>query len=415
LEDFDEQCTQCGAASPRFGPPRTHLIRRNPDNYDRLNIRVLRWPAKIFERRLRLTANIQARCGKLLLAALLLSLPGVGLAQITEYATPSPFSQPQSITAGPDGALWFMEVHAKIGRSTVSGSITEYTLPGTLPVACGTAFANAITTGPDGALWFLCAGYVARMTTAGTVTNSYVLPSLLSGANSIVTGPDGALWFTENISGKIGRITTGGSITEYTTGALGAPIGIVVGPDNALWFTAGSSIARITTAGTITNSYATPTANSSPAAIVTGPDGALWFVEENSSKVGRMTTSGSFTEYTIPTANSDPLAIVVGGDGALWFTELSTSKIGRVTTAGVFTEYGTPTGASQPFGIAAGADGNLWFTEFAASQIARATPPVTTPPTGPAPTPLPPSVTLALIGLVGLTLLELSRRRRSAA
>src|ERR1700733_4759708 len=137
------------------------------------------------KRRLRLTASIQAWFQKLSLALLLLALPGAGLAQVTEYATPTPFSQPLSITAGPDGALWFVELHAKIARSTVLGSITEYALPGTFPVDCGTAFANAITTGPDGALWFICSGYVGRITTGGTVTGPYMLPNLLSGANSI--------------------------------------------------------------------------------------------------------------------------------------------------------------------------------------------------------------------------------------
>src|ERR1700684_635614 len=122
-----------------------------------------------------MTDIIPARCGMLWLASVLLALPG--LAQITEYSTPTSNSQPQSITAGPDGALWFMEVHAKIGRSTVAGSITEYTLPGTLPVACGSAYAHSITTGPDGALWFICSQYVARMTTAGVVTNSYTIPT----------------------------------------------------------------------------------------------------------------------------------------------------------------------------------------------------------------------------------------------
>src|ERR1035438_6376642 len=180
-----------------------------------------------------MTNIIPSRCGMLLLASVVVTLPG--LAQITEYSTPTPYSQPQSITAGPDGALWFMEVQAKIGRSTVSGSITEYTLPSTLPSFCGSAYAHSITTGPDGALWFICSGYVARMTTAGVVTNTYTIPTYLAGAGYIVTGPDGALWFTENISSKIGRVTTSGSFTEYSTLALGAPIGITTGPDGALW------------------------------------------------------------------------------------------------------------------------------------------------------------------------------------
>jgi hypothetical protein len=47
--------------------------------------------------------------------------------------------------------------------------------------------------------------------------------------------PDGALWFTEQSSGKIGRITTGGVITEVVSGGS-YPLGMTAGPDRALWF-----------------------------------------------------------------------------------------------------------------------------------------------------------------------------------
>jgi hypothetical protein len=47
--------------------------------------------------------------------------------------------------------------------------------------------------------------------------------------------PDGALWFTEQSSGKIGRITTGGVITEVVSGGSD-PLGMTAGPDRALWF-----------------------------------------------------------------------------------------------------------------------------------------------------------------------------------
>jgi virginiamycin B lyase len=75
----------------------------------------------------------------------------------------------------------------------------------------------------------------------------------------ITAGPDGNLWFTELGTsvgnGKIGRITTGGVITEFG-GSLLNPIGITAGPDGNLWFTeeglSNGKIGRITTAGVIT-------------------------------------------------------------------------------------------------------------------------------------------------------------------
>ena len=57
---------------------------------------------------------------------------------------------PNSITAGPDGALWFTEGDAnRIGRITSAGVLTEYSAG----LLVG-AYALVITRGPDGAMWF---------------------------------------------------------------------------------------------------------------------------------------------------------------------------------------------------------------------------------------------------------------------
>ena len=56
----------------------------------------------------------------------------------------------------------------------------------------------------------------------------------------IASGTDGALWFTESAGpGRIGRITTGGDVTEYTEGLTPgrAPWMITPGPDGNMWFT----------------------------------------------------------------------------------------------------------------------------------------------------------------------------------
>ena len=55
--------------------------------------------------------------------------------------------------------------------------------------------------------------------------------------HGITAGPDDALWFTEITGNKIGRITTGGTITEYAIRLGSAFRGITAGPDGALWFT----------------------------------------------------------------------------------------------------------------------------------------------------------------------------------
>ncbi len=66
--------------------------------------------------------------------------------------------QPDGITTGADGKLWFAETAAyKIGRMTPAGVVTEFPLPATtLPAGSSGSppGPTAITAGPDGALWF---------------------------------------------------------------------------------------------------------------------------------------------------------------------------------------------------------------------------------------------------------------------
>jgi streptogramin lyase len=75
-------------------------------------------------------------------------------------------SYPYSITAGPDGALWFTQnVNNTIGRITTTGTITTYT-------ATGISDPTGIAAGPDGAMWFTSyatsGGSIGRITTTVT-------------------------------------------------------------------------------------------------------------------------------------------------------------------------------------------------------------------------------------------------------
>src|SRR5215831_2611898 len=63
------------------------------------------------------------------------------------------------------------------------------------------------------------------------------------------------------------------------------------------------------------------------------------------------------TEFMIPTANSRSFQTIGGPDGNFWFCETQTAKIGRVTTSGVFTEFPLASG-SIPYAIATGPDNN---------------------------------------------------------
>jgi virginiamycin B lyase len=312
--------------------------------------------------------------------------PGVSITvsnyQVTNYTAPG-IDHPADITAGPDGALWFTNsgtfdpttktfIGSSIGRITTAGVVTTYTDP-TIHEPQG------VTAGPDGALWFTntANSSIGRITTAGVVT-TYTDSSIV-GPQDISTGPDGALWFTTSdtvggpigIPGSIGRITTAGVVTNYTDPHVVEPIGITAGPDGALWFADAyyNDIGQITTAGVVTT-YSASGIN--PFAITAGPDGALWFTNQENNSIGRITTAGVVTTYT--GAGIDvPTGITAGPDGALWFTNQSNDSIGRITTAGVVTNY-TGTGISDPAGITAGSDGALWFTNLDNNSIGRITP-----------------------------------------
>ena len=123
-------------------------------------------------------------------------------------------ADPEGITVGPGGNIWFVEYGASaVGMITPGGSITTYSFhAGSRPVS--------ITTGSDGNLWVTesSGDRIARITTGGSITE-FAVPTASALPWGITAGPDGNLWFTEDGSGKIGRITTAGVITEYSLGS----------------------------------------------------------------------------------------------------------------------------------------------------------------------------------------------------
>ena len=223
------------------------------------------------------------------------------------------------------------------------------------------------------------ASTIGRITTGGSVTE-FTIPTTGADPTAITPAPDGALWFTESQADKIGRITTAGSVTEFQHHhrRLGS-IGITAGPDGALWFTetGTNSIGRITTAGSVTE-FNLPTSDAVPGEHH-GRPGRRPLVHRRlaftraapTNKIGRITTSGTVTEFTVPTSYPGLTSITAGPDDALWFTETFGNKIGRISTGGSVTEFAVPTSNASPYGITAGPDGALWFTETGANKIGR--------------------------------------------
>lgn len=90
--------------------------------------------------------------------------------------------------------------------TAVAQSITEYG-----PTA---GYPGTITAGPDGNLWFTedSVGGIGKITPSGVITE---YGPTASNPIGITAGPDGNVWFTDNNAMMIGRITTAGVITEY--------------------------------------------------------------------------------------------------------------------------------------------------------------------------------------------------------
>src|SRR5262249_14647631 len=147
----------------------------------------------------------------------------------------------------------------------------------------------------DGNLWFTeaAAQRIGRITPGGTITD-FLLASTRGMPQEITVGPDGNLWIVEYIvvlpstTGLIARFTPSGSLTEYEVGAFG---GITPGPGGALWFTErGVALGSITPSGQPTEfAPFAGTFGQQPGKVTIGPDGALWFTVEaqEQSWIGR--------------------------------------------------------------------------------------------------------------------------------
>jgi len=133
-------------------------------------------------------------------------LRDIEISRVTLDGTETRFAQerpgkPETITAGPDGALWYtFPSLSSLGRITTNGAISELVLPqGSDPFA--------IVSGPDGRLWFteLNANRLTRLEADGAVAH-FEVPTLDSSPARMTVGADGALWFIEASAGKIGRL-----------------------------------------------------------------------------------------------------------------------------------------------------------------------------------------------------------------
>jgi streptogramin lyase len=304
----------------------------------------------------------------------------------TEFAVPGGggVGNLDALHVGVDGRMWFCEFNTSmIGAIDRSGTITRYS------TATASSNPTSVALGPDGRMWYAepSTTRVGAMASDGTTVDY----AISIGSEAVAAGPDNRMWFTEPTSSLVGVITTGGKgLVEYSVGFQG--IAIAAGSDGRMWVVpqTGATVYAIgtgangTVAGSLTAYSTGIAAGAALTRIAAGPDGALWFTENNKSKIGRITTSGTVTEYS--TTVGSPKDIVAGLDGNMWYTDNSFGghTIGKVGTGLNGTTLGTVTrvvgsaalgmSGNTPSGIAVGPDSNLWFTERSSNNVVRFTP-----------------------------------------
>ncbi len=264
-------------------------------------------------------------------------------------ATPEGFNfkiNPEEITTGPDNNLWYTDGGSDVYRMSPE-ALNSPTSPMGFEVKDGPT--DIVSLG--GALWFTQAeggnpgggaphgeAQIGRITTAGSISE-FTVPSsatAVPGLDGLTVGPDGNLWFTEVGLNMIGRLDPSTAEPGTTKGITEYPAGGTLGE------TGGGN------AGTAADS------------IASGSGGNLWFTEPGSEAIGEMNTSGVIVN-TFPTPGGSPLGIGEGSDGEMWFTEAG-NRIGRITPSGQVTEFALPASYTALSSIVEGPDGNMWFT-----------------------------------------------------
>ena len=137
---------------------------------------------------------------------------------ITEYPVPDG-NAPDGISAGPDNTVWFTEINSAvpggaIGRVTLAATVTLFPIVQTNGQSI-LGDPDAITMGPDGNLWFTSLnGGLGRATPDGQMS-TIALPHVQA-TDGITAGPDGNLWLSAVYDNQIVRVTPSGNVTAFT-------------------------------------------------------------------------------------------------------------------------------------------------------------------------------------------------------
>jgi virginiamycin B lyase len=261
-----------------------------------------------------------------------------------------------SITAGPDGNVWFTAsqpvsgAQSVVGKLTPAGDLTEYSVPG--------GYAGAIEGGPGGDVWFVERAAIGMVDPEGQFS-SFPLPADVGAPKALTVGPEGNLWFATS-KPAAGFITPAGQITTFPLKSGSLPTSIAFGAEGDLWFAEPdvARIGRVDRAGRKETDFTLP-GKARPNSIALGADGAIWFSDRSAARLGRITPAGKTTFIPVPTLDATN-EVVAGSEGQIWFT--AKNEIGKVAPDGKITWPGCYAESCEypPSAMTVGPDGQIW-------------------------------------------------------
>jgi len=226
------------------------------------------------------------------------TVPNDKIGRITPAGVAKNFTVPDvahGIATGPDKHLYVVGANAITEVVPSADGTTVSTTP--IPIPTAGSNPQQITAGPDGNMWFTESGTskVGRVNLSAspkTITEFDLAPN--TGPRGIAVGPDKRIWVAEADAKKVARLNTDG--TGYQESASAEPAasdaeGLVAGRDGNMWVTYfnGPAIGRVTPALTFDLFPPNPAPSTGPRFIAAGADGNVWFTDESHNAIGRVT------------------------------------------------------------------------------------------------------------------------------
>lgn len=300
---------------------------------------------------------------------------------------------PQYLAAASDGSVYFGYGASGSGSNLYrySGGAFSQTVQASPPSGYTTGGGvYGIAAAANHIYWLSAYGgpgfapYVAVQCGAGSAA---VCEPTVDQPTTMVVDAGGTFWTGGwNFNGG-GEIATSTNLrTDFADGI----VQLVLGPDGAVWGALQNGPAyrivqfALSASGVnVAQSFALP-AGAAAGSMTLGGDGALWFTDPQNNAIGRMSTSGAFSEYPLPSSNAlgEPWfglwQIATACDGSVWFTEPNAGKIARIDAAGTIAEFAMPSAGSYPDAISSSGKQKcsapqVWVAEQRANKIAAVT------------------------------------------